>query len=136
MPNDEFGFEGFDAYERQRTDGPPPPEPLYVVNPEKWQGRFAPERSWIVPGWIPIGVATGLYGPPGHGKTLLVQQLLTATALAQPWLGRPAARVKSLAVLCEDDEEELWRRQEAINRFYGCEHSDIGDFVRLVAFRF
>jgi RecA-family ATPase len=34
--------------------------------------------------------------------------------------------------LCEDDEDELHRRQEAINCFYGCNYGDLGDFIRFV----
>ena len=58
MPDD-GNMNGFDGYEQARTAPPPPPEPLYVVNPAKWQGMLVPERRWIVPWWIPFGVARG-----------------------------------------------------------------------------
>ena len=106
--------------------------PLDVINPAKWQGLMVPERRWIVPWWIPFGVVSGLYGPPGHGKTLIMQQLMTATALSKPWLGQPTARIKSIAFLCEDDEDELHRRQEAINSHYQCDYADLRDCIRFV----
>jgi RecA-family ATPase len=120
--------------ERYRETEPPPPErePLHVINPAKWQGIIVPERRWLVPHWIPFGVATGLYGPPGHGKTLLVQQLMTAAAIGKFWLGCPVTRVKSIAFLCEDDEDELHRRQEAINAYYGCDYRDLDEYIRFV----
>jgi RecA-family ATPase len=43
-------------------------------------------------------------------------QLLTATALGEPWLGMPVEPVRSLGMFCEDDMDELRRRQDAINR--------------------
>ena len=42
---------------------------------------------------------------------------------------RRLAQIRSLAVLCEDDLAELHRRQEAINRLYGCRFGDL-DQVR------
>jgi RecA-family ATPase len=106
-------------------------EPLRLIDPTMWQGLVIPERRWIVPDWIPCGVATGLYGPPGYGKTLLAQQLMTSTAIMQPWLGCSVSPVKSIAFLCEDDEDELHRRQDAINRLYGCNFHNLGT-MRLV----
>ena len=84
----------------------------HIIRPPELQGKSAPERRWIVPNWIPRGVVTGLYGDGGLGKTLLAQQLQTATALARPWIGQFAEPVKSLGIYCEDEFEELWRRQE------------------------
>jgi hypothetical protein len=74
-----------------------PIEPLYIIDPAKWQDQLVPERRWTVIDWIPVGAATGLYGPPGYGKTLLAQQLMTATALKKPWVGCLTACVKSIA---------------------------------------
>ena len=100
---------------------------LRQIDPTQYQDSPVPERQWIVPQWIPRGVVTGLYGPGGYGKTLLAQQLMTATALGKSWLGLPAARGKSLAVFCEDDQDELHRRQADINRLYECDFRDLAD---------
>ena len=96
-------------------DKEPPPEPLQPVDPRSFRGQPIPEREWVVPGWVPCGVATGLYGPGGTGKSLLAMQLMTAAALGRPWLGVPIAPVRSIGFSCEDDENELLRRQAAIN---------------------
>jgi RecA-family ATPase len=106
--------------------------PLGMINPTTWQGKPVPERRWIVPHWIPQGYVTGLYGLGGVGKSLLAQQLMTSVALGRPWLGLPTPSVRALGVFCEDDEDELHRRQEDINRVYGCEFEDL-ESMRLVS---
>jgi RecA-family ATPase len=101
------------------------PEPLRVVRVFTLQGKPVPQRRWLVPDWIPWRRVTGLYGAGGEGKTLLAQMLMTACALGQPWIGLPVKKVKVLGIFCEDDEDELHERQDAINKFYGCEFSDL-----------
>jgi hypothetical protein len=76
---------------------------------------IAPEREWIIQDWIPALTITSLYGDGGMGKTLLAQQLGTSCVTGVPWLGLQAAKMPVLAVLCEDDDDELHRRQSSIN---------------------
>jgi RecA-family ATPase len=75
--------------------------------------------------------ATGLYAAPGTGKSLLMQMLCTSTALGAPFLGLPVRRCRSMLIYCEDDEDEMHCRQEAINRLYGCTYDDLGDMICL-----
>src|SRR6202041_1010035 len=93
--------------------GGPPPEDSrpHIVCPTVFQGRNPPSRRWTVNSWIPYRVVTGFYGDGGVGKSLLAQQLQTGTALGSSWLGLPVEDIASLGVYCEDDDEELWRRQ-------------------------
>ncbi len=108
-----------------------PPEPLELIRPVDQQDRAIPARRWIVPNWIPYGEVTGLYGHGGLGKTLLVQQLQTACAIGKPWIGQATEPVRSLAMYCEDDQDELSRRQRAFNDHYGCDFRDLGDAIWL-----
>lgn len=82
-----------------------------------WDGT-PPAREWLVDGWLAPGHTTLLYGDGGTGKSLLAQQLQTCMSLGVPWLGMPVPRVKTLGLYCEDDGDELWRRQEAINTLF------------------
>jgi RecA-family ATPase len=120
-PNSEDDY-GFDL--------PPPREdeesPPHVISPTIFRGRTPPPRLWIAPDWIPCGVVTGLYGDGGVGKSLLAQQLQTGTGLASKWLGLSVEEAASLGVYCEDDENELWRRQCDINADYGVDHDALG----------
>jgi RecA-family ATPase len=77
------------------------------------------KREWIVPDWIPKGVVSSLSGDGGMGKTLLAQQLLYATGLGGKWLGIDVPAVRGLGVFCEDDEDELHRRHNAIKADLG-----------------
>jgi RecA-family ATPase len=100
--------------------------PLRIVRPTALQGLLIPERRWIVPEWMPHGYVTGLFGPGGTGKSLLAMQLMTAAAFGKPWLGVPVEPVRSIGVFCEDDADELHRRQAAINyQLYGCQFDEL-----------
>ena len=98
-----------------------------LIDPVSLQGFSAPDRKWIVSEWLPAGHVTINYGNGGVGKTLLAQQLMTACATSTPWCGLAVTPCRSLALFCEDDEDELWRRQEAINRQAGVDFRDLGD---------
>jgi len=107
----------------------PAPEPESVaglVNPADLQDIEPPAREWIVDGWLPVGTVTSLYGGAGFGKTLLVQQLQTATARGAAFLGLPTVQCRSLAFYCEDDGDELHRRQRSICRLYGTQMAALG----------
>jgi hypothetical protein len=117
--------------------GPAPPEPeaeeadsetkpLAIIDPTSLAGVPVPDRRWIVDDWLGYGYVTALYGNGGIGKTLLAQMLMTSTATGLPWLGRRVERCRSLALFCEDDPDELHRRQDRINRALGCGFSDLG----------
>jgi RecA-family ATPase len=108
-------------------------EPKYF-DPINLQGVPVPVRRWLVPDWIPFQTVTGLYGDGGVGKSLLAQQLLTATALNQKWIGLQTMPVKSLGVFCEDPHDELHMRQYNINLHYDCEFADLADMRWLERF--
>jgi len=79
----------------------------------------APERQWIVKDWIVSGAVNSLYGDGGLGKTLLAQQLACSVSLGVPWLGLEVSKGSVLAVLCEDDKNELHRRHNSIKAAMG-----------------
>ncbi|MGO8915292.1 MAG: AAA family ATPase [Stellaceae bacterium] len=99
--------------------------PLKITNPVEFQDLVIPERRWAVADWVPEPLITGLYGDGGMGKSLLLQMLLTSAALGRSWLGIPIRKMRSLAIFCEDPEEELQRRQADINRHYGVDMQDL-----------
>lgn len=106
--------------------GRPDPEPLVPIDPATLYGLPVPPRQWLVPNWIPMARASSIYGEGGEGKTLLAQMLATACAIdGAKWLGLPVRRCNSLMLFCEDDLEEMHRRQEAINQHYGCTFADL-----------
>ncbi|MBV9833461.1 MAG: AAA family ATPase [Alphaproteobacteria bacterium] len=99
-----------------------------TLSPADWHGKPVPPRRWLVPGLLIRGKVTMLSGHGGVGKSLLVQQLATALATAQPFLGIAPVHegpVRSLALFCEDDADELHFRQTQINAHYGCAMPDL-----------
>jgi hypothetical protein len=70
-----------------------------------------PARQWIVNEWLPRGSVTTLFGRGGHGKSLVAQQLATAVANGMPWLGLDTTPGDVLGLFCEDEDDELQRRQ-------------------------
>lgn len=117
-------------------DYPPPPaeetpeeEPRFKREPMRWlqlDGTEPPIRSWRVNHWLSIG-STLLAGKGGIGKTMVAQTLATAIAIGKRYLDEVTAPLKVLFWACEDDHDELWRRQIAICRYFGCTFSDIAD---------
>ncbi|VVC35201.1 P-loop containing nucleoside triphosphate hydrolase [Cinara cedri] len=91
-----------------------------------------PKREWIVQDWLPSGYVSALYGDGGVGKSLLVQQLITALAAGKPWLGINLNPIKVYALFCEDDRLELTRRQHAINHFYRVKGYSLEEKIRMM----
>jgi RecA-family ATPase len=102
-------------------------QPFPVVSPLQWQGLTPPPLDWMVDGAILRGTVAMLSGDGGLGKSLLAQQLLTASATNNDWLGLKVAGGRAMGFFCEDDLDELWRRQECINQFYGLAMGDLED---------
>lgn len=92
---------------------------LPLFDPSALDGVEPKPRAWLVEDWIPKKAVTALYGLGGRGKSLLAQMLATSTATGRPWLGMPAARGRVLVFGCEDDVDEMHRRQQRINAGYG-----------------
>ena len=57
-------------------------------------GELAAEspKEWLVKGLLGAGEASAVYGVPGCGKSVLVEDLALHVALGWPWHGRPVRR--------------------------------------------
>jgi hypothetical protein len=108
----------------QSDASPKSPIEPKLVYPSSLRGLPIPEMEWIVDGWIPVGDVTLLYGDGGVGKTLLAQELMASNAIGAPWCTLPVKRCKSLGLFCEDDDNELHRRQNDIQRFLDTDFHD------------
>jgi len=76
---------------------------------------------------MPWGAVTALYGDGGTGKSLLALQLMTSCVTARPFLGFEVTRCRALGIFCEDDRDELHRRQDKINGAMGIDFADLED---------
>ena len=105
------------------------PPDWHFENPCLLQGKVVPDRQFIVDQWLGRGHVTINYGDGGVGKTLLAQQLMTSTTVSKPWCGLAVTPCRSIGLFCEDDEDELHRRQDAINRAYDIQFSDLSQMT-------
>jgi AAA domain len=91
------------------------------------EGKTPPPRRFVVEQWLPAGCVTSLYGPGGIGKSMLAQQIGTAIAVGRELFGFRVEKGPVLGLLCEDDDDELWRRQIRANEWFACEMGDLGN---------
>jgi RecA-family ATPase len=103
--------------------------PFEIISPASWGRGDPPPYDWIVEGCFLAGTVAMLSGDGGLGKSLLMQQLCTAAAVGERWLGLATRRCKCFAMFCEDDSAELHRRQARINQHYGCDSGDLEDVL-------
>lgn len=100
---------------------PPARPPLPWLDLAEWTDQDPPDRQWLVPGLIPDGCVTSLYGDGGSGKTMLALWLMAAMAArnSTPWLDEKVYGWKSVGLFAEDDGPELTRRLRRISEALG-----------------
>ena len=101
------------------------PDRLTVINWAELDGKEPPARFWHLPEWL--GDAPTLFsGAGGKGKSSVAQAVGTALACGVAYFtAAPAQPVNVLYWACEDDQEEIWRRQAAINRHFRIGMNDL-----------
>lgn len=82
-------------------------------------GVRAPAKHWFRQGWLTTGVGN-LSAKGGDGKSTVVQHEATAGAIGRAYFAPECAPYRSLVINCEDDHDDMWRRQERI-----CDHEQI-----------
>jgi hypothetical protein len=97
-----------------------------IAGPIDWSALKGapPPRQWFHQDWLGAW-PTLLAGSGGAGKTQLAQALCTALATGKRYVGDTARELRALAWFCEDDEDEIWRRQIPINAHFGVEMDDL-----------
>jgi len=96
-----------------------------------WQSeqvRNPPPFQWIIPHWLSAH-PTLLAGAGGMGKSFMAQTIATSLVSGVEYIGVPDHPTKVLIWACEDDQDEIARRQVTINRHLGTDHSDLQDLL-------
>ena len=134
--NDYIAFAEYEALESSslvEIDRPSRPK---VMSAAQLSALPVPKREWAWNGWLPLGTASLLGGPPGAGKSLLAQTIAMAASKGIPLFGSATKIMSTMYLTCEDDIGELRRRGESIaaslgstlNTFNDCYlHSKVGD---------
>lgn len=86
--------------------------------------RTPPQRPWLISHWLSTG-ATLMAGSGGVGKSLLAQTIATALAIGRNFVDEIAAPKRVLMWACEDDHDELWRRQASICSLFEYQLADL-----------
>lgn len=97
----------------------------WAFEPSTLAEKPVPPRRWLLDRWIPDGYVSLLSGDGGTGKSLLAMQLATCAAAGMPFLGIEMAPRRVLYLACEDDRDELHRRQADINATLGIDWPDL-----------
>lgn len=122
----------------QRKYGQPdalagPALPPALIDPAAWDGIVAPPREWAVKGIMPWLQCSYLTGVGSVGKSLASQQIATCVAVGLPFLGVETRQAVAIYVTCEDDADELHRRQKAICEALGVSLSDLSGNLHLLS---
>lgn len=116
-----LGEECLPIFALRRLDGPPPDPMRFAI------AQFVPEHE-----------ITMFTGEGGVGKSLCAQQMATCMAARLPFLGLSTSIRDNQGVLyvtAEEGEDELERRQRAINRRLGLRRIDIDGLLHLSSLR-
>jgi RecA-family ATPase len=91
------------------------------VEPIKFMDALKPPppRKYAVPDRIPLRQVTQFSGAGGIGKSLLTLQLLASTVLVRDWLGSQPQPGPVVYLGAEDEQDEIYRRLDAIAAHYG-----------------
>lgn len=90
------------------------PQPIQPMQWGELSKREPPAREWVIDHWYGMGHVTLLAGAGGLGKTSVAQAMGSCIAQHRDYLDNVGRARKVLMWACEDDAEELWRRQIAI----------------------
>lgn len=116
---------GGNIHQFPNPNRPPPPEPFEPFFASQMEGRTIRPREWIVDGVLMRKTVLLLAGAPKIGKSLLLQQILTAIALGEPWLGKQTLMARCFGLFTEDPQDEIERREAAILELYDRSPADL-----------
>jgi RecA-family ATPase len=110
-----------------------PVDLLPLIDLTAWIDEDPPARVWTLHEMILAGQVTYLTGAGATGKSLLGQQLATCIATNTQFLGLDVQQGTAIYVTCEDDADELHRRQKAICAGLGVIFSELPGHLELVS---
>lgn len=92
--------------------------------------RTPPARRWLMSDWLTTG-PTLLAGRGGSGKTTLAQTIASALATQTTYITSIDKPLVNLMWACEDDHDELWRREIPICNALGVDMASLDDMFYL-----
>ena len=111
---------------------------LPILDMRRLDGEPPAERDFVLEGYIPEREVALFTGPGGEGKSLFAQQLATCAAACRDFLGLKTdlgPEGASLYVTCEENEDELERRQRSIMAALNLSKGDVDELLFLSSLR-
>jgi RecA-family ATPase len=105
--------------------------PLVPCNIAAWAEQTPPAREWAVRDRFPLRNVSLLNGEGAIGKSILLMQLGVAHALGKAWLNTLPEPGPFLYLNAEEEEDELWRRLDAIATFNDASLVELKDHLHL-----
>ena len=96
----------------------------------RWIGKVPQKSRFVIGKIVPEGYVTLLTGRGGTGKSLVAQTMMTCVAAGRPFLGLEIMSGDAAGIFCEDDDDELHRRQLRICRELDVELGSVGGRLR------
>jgi RecA-family ATPase len=102
-------------------------QPSFVIQypGEDWLDKD-PEIQWVLPGWIPRGELTMLFGRGGHGKTKLAQQMALAAIFKKSVIGLKPNAQRVVLISAEDNHKAVRPSMAPMFSFYERSRESIG----------
>jgi RecA-family ATPase len=131
VPTPEEVIVPFDDVARRRRsraeEAEPGPPPLPWISTATWDADPIPEQDWTVRERFPRKQCALFSGEGAAGKSTLVLQLCSCTAIARDWLGTLPEPGASLFIEAEDDADVIHRRLAAVAKHYGVTFKALAD---------
>jgi RecA-family ATPase len=100
------------------------PQPLPWLDMSNWDNEPVPEQDWAVRDRIPLRQCVLYSGEGATGKSIELQHLCAAHALARDWLGSMPEPGPAFYIEAEDEASVIHRRTAAILAHYGATFAD------------
>ncbi len=120
--NDLAQLSGMDEVKRQIDHQPP----LSTVV-ASMAGKPIKEIEWLLEGVLSVGAPAMIFARGGAGKSLFVQHLSACVSKGVDFFGKKVKKGPVMSVWCEDDIDEMHRRQTAICDVHGIEYESLTD---------
>lgn len=93
-------------------------DPLGFYTAEQLMSVPVQQRQWVWDSWHLKGTVANIYGIGGVGKSTFLLSYANFISLGKEYLGFPTKKMKTLCVFCEEDDNEIARRQQSVQIGY------------------
>lgn len=93
-------------------------EPLDIFTARQLMSLPITQRQWAWDNWHLQGTVANIYGIGGVGKSTFLLGLANYISMGKEFMGFPTEKMKTLCVFCEEDHNEIARRQQSVQIGY------------------